>query len=95
MPIDLSTVTHTGTVREIALTMIADLKPGQAITAYEIAARAHVTPRAVLQTMQSYPWKMLVRQPNVRASTAYMSKETYEAHQERSELGSVKTGRKR
>lgn len=84
MPIDLATAQTGGTVRELALRYIAELPPGQALTAAEIAERAQVSPRSVLGSLRTYPWKMLVRVEGVRATTAYMSKETYESHQERS-----------
>lgn len=92
MPIDLSTVQAGGTVRELALRYIAELPAGQALTAAEIAERAQVNPRSVLGSMKNYPWKLLVRVDGVRSTTVYMSKGTYEAHQERSGTGtSVKT----
>ena len=83
MPIDLSTIVQSGTVREIALRMIAELKPGLALTALEIAARARSHPRSVTQCMADYPWKMTIRGEKSRSQIVYMSKATYEAHEKR------------
>jgi hypothetical protein len=83
MPIDLSTVAHAGTVREIALRMIADLKPGTALSAAEIAQRARCNPRSVLQCLADYPWKLTIRGERGRSIIVYTNKETHEAHQER------------
>jgi len=87
VPINLATAHTSGTVRELALKYIAEIPVGQAVTADEIAERAACHKRTVTERMNQYPWKLTVRTGSGRSAIVYMSKETYDAHQERAGSG--------